>query len=179
MYNQEHLNEAWFFAANAHKHQKYPRGDLPYLTHIGQVMMEIMAVSPTLENPELALLCAILHDTLEDTAVTYEELQHRFSLAVANGVRALSKRASLPTKEARMRDSLRRIQTQPQEVWAVKLADRIANLGTPPEHWDSDKRRRYHQESMLILETLGSANSILARRLAQKIEHYASYFAFS
>jgi len=54
-------------------------------------MMEVMAVQDSIENAELAIVCAILHDTIEDTVVTYSELEKEFGEAVANGVMALSK----------------------------------------------------------------------------------------
>ncbi len=175
MYNQENLNKAWFFASQAHKDQKYPGEKLPYLTHVGQVMMEVMRVASELENPELALLCAILHDTIEDTTVSHEDLVKLFSTEVANGVQALTKESRLVTKRERMIDSLERIKTQAPEIWVVKLADRIANLGKPPKHWSKEKRQAYQEEGQLILDYLGEANPNMAQRLAEKIEAYGGY----
>ncbi len=175
MYNQDNLNRAWFMASQAHKDQIYPRGALPYITHVGEVMMEVMSVASELNNPELALLCAILHDTLEDTTLSYEVLLQTFGQAVAQGVLALSKEHSLSTKQARMEDSLTRIHSQPHEIWVVKLADRIANLGEPPHHWSLQKRQAYQEEARLILASLRDANATLALRLSKKIEAYGRY----
>ena len=51
----------------------------------------------------------------------------------------------------------------------VKLADRCANLGLPPAHWNAAKRRRYADEGEMILEALGAASPVLAARLAERV----------
>ena len=175
MYNQDTITKAWFFASVAHKTQLYPTQKLPYITHIGNVMMEVMGVVSTLKNAELSIICAILHDTIEDTKVTYDELVAEFGEEVAKGVLALSKNEKLPTKKEQMLDSLKRIKQQPQDVWLVKMADRIANLGKPPLHWNKEKIKNYRDEAKLILEYLKESNEALAQRLAQKIEDYQVY----
>jgi (p)ppGpp synthase/HD superfamily hydrolase len=71
-----------------------------------------------------------------------------------------------------MADSLRRIRLQPIEVWAVKLADRIANLAPPPPHWTTAKIAAYRAEAQAILEALGDAHEPLATRLASRIADY-------
>ncbi|HHH20163.1 MAG TPA: bifunctional (p)ppGpp synthetase/guanosine-3',5'-bis(diphosphate) 3'-pyrophosphohydrolase [Campylobacterales bacterium] len=174
---QDTLTKAWFFASQAHRDQKFPGSDMPYLTHIGNVMMEVQAVSPTLEQGNLAILCAILHDTIEDTEVSYEDIVHEFSVEVADGVMALTKDDTLPSKQEKMLDSLQRIQQQPKEIWVVKMADRTANLGKPPHYWSLEKITAYHREAQMILEHLGSANMMMAQRLAEKIESYRQYTA--
>lgn len=173
--NQDTLTKAWFFASKAHQNQKFPGSEMPYLTHIGNVMMEVFAVSYTLKNPELALTCSILHDTIEDTEVTYEELERSFSKEIANGVMALTKNENFTTKKEKMLDSLQRIKEQAQEIWVVKMADRVANLGKPPHYWHQEKIEAYQEEARLILEHLGSANSVMAKRLAEKIDAYGKY----
>jgi (p)ppGpp synthase/HD superfamily hydrolase len=173
MYNQEKITKAWFFASRVHNGQIYPGEKLPYLTHLGNVMMEIMGVSSTLENPELAICCAILHDTIEDTQVTYEEVEKEFGKAVADGVMALTKNETLATKQEQMLDSLQRILKQPKAVWAVKMADRISNLGEPPHYWNKEKRQKYQNEAKVILEHLSEGNKLLAIRLQEKIDNYS------
>lgn len=80
------------------------------------------------------MLCAILHDTIEDTGCTYAQLSEVFAQRVADGVDALSKRSHLDKAEA-MSDSLNRIRSQPHAIWKVKLADRICNLQAPHHDW--------------------------------------------
>lgn len=174
LWSQETYLAAWRFAAAAHRQQKLPGTDLPYVVHIGAVAMEVIAacaVEPV-AMPDLAIQCALLHDTIEDTDTTPDDLAARFGPAVLAGVQALSKNPALP-KPAAMQDSLARIRRQPREVWMVKLADRISNLGDPPDHWSADKTERYRREATDILDTLGEASPFLAARLAQRIRDYA------
>ena len=90
---------------------------------------------------------------------------------VAAGVRALTKSSTLP-KSAAMADSLQRIRTQPVEVWAVKMADRITNLARPPAHWTDEKIAVYRDEARSILDALGAAHEPLVTRLAHRIAAY-------
>jgi len=175
MYNQDNITKAWFFASRVHNGQLYPGEKLPYLTHLGNVMMEVMAVASLLKNAELAICCAILHDTIEDTSVTYDELVENFSVEVADGVLALTKNETLATKREQMLDSLERIKQQPKEIWVVKMADRVSNLGEPPHYWKNEKVKAYRDEAQIILDYLGEANEVVSERLRGKIEDYKKY----
>jgi (p)ppGpp synthase/HD superfamily hydrolase len=161
------------FAAEAHAGQTVPGTRLPYLLHVTSVAMEVIgAVRLEAErDEELAVQCALLHDVVEDTPKTLEQVRAAFGSAVAAGVAALSKDAALPKGE-QLEDSLRRIREQPAAVWMVKLADRITNLQPPPAHWSPEKIAGYREEAIVILRTLGDASTVLARRLSQKIDGY-------
>ena len=84
---------AWSFAAARHGDQKVPGSELPYITHVGAVAMEVLATLAVeeLADPDLAVACALLHDTVEDTSTTASEIASAFGAAVAEGVLALSK----------------------------------------------------------------------------------------
>ncbi|RME59727.1 MAG: bifunctional (p)ppGpp synthetase/guanosine-3',5'-bis(diphosphate) 3'-pyrophosphohydrolase [Caldilineae bacterium] len=167
--------QAWRFAAQAHQGQTVTGSDLPYIVHVAGVAAEVMtalARGADVAEPDLAVQCALLHDVIEDTPVTHQELAQRFGQAVADGVLALSKNPNLPSRSAQMADSLARIRLQPREIWLVKLADRITNLQPPPVHWSAQKIAAYREEAQAILETLGAADAYLAQRLAQKIAAY-------
>jgi len=172
--------EAVHFAARAHKGQTVPGSDMPYMVHICNVAMEVMtavaSASDRVEQPDLAVQCALLHDVVEDTDVAYEQVKEAFGQAVADGVAALSKDDRLKNKSEKMADSLRRIKDQPREIWMVKLADRIVNLQPPPHYWKEQKIRDYHAEAIAIHGALGSAHGALSKRLAAKIEEYRRYF---
>ncbi len=173
MWSQDRYTAASRFAAEAHFGQQLPGSELPYLLHVTDVAMEVLAALRAEPNhdEELAVLCALLHDTIEDTAVTYEQVEATFGATVAAGVQALSKNPALPKAE-QMPDSLRRIREQPQAVWLVKLADRIVNLQQPPAYWQPQKIAAYRAEAGVILAALGAASPFLAARLAAKIEVY-------
>jgi (p)ppGpp synthase/HD superfamily hydrolase len=176
----DELQNVWYLATEMHKGQKYggsKRGEqIDYLNHIGSVTFEVMntALHDKI-NINLALKCAILHDTIEDTALNYEDIRLHFGQNIADGVLALTKKENIQDKNQKMIDSLNRIKEQPKEVWIVKMADRIANLYAPPFYWDNKKKKEYLQESKLILETLKDASNYLATRLSKKIEHYNTF----
>jgi tetratricopeptide (TPR) repeat protein len=173
--SQDGYQKAIAFAARAHGTQRLPGGDLPYVVHVANVAMEVLVAST--QDPfdvDLAVTCALLHDTLEDTATSESEIERAFGAHVSRGVRALTKDASRP-KEEQMRDSLARIAQQPREIAIVKLADRVTNLQPPPEPWTRDKRIAYREQAREILATLGAACAPLAGRLAEKIEAYGAF----
>ena len=165
--------QALKFAAERHGEQKIPGSSIPYVVHLSNVCMEILfaAAQTAGFNLALALQVALLHDVLEDTNATDAELAEQFGAAVACGVRALTKNSALPQAE-KMRDALQRIKQQPKEVWAVKLADRIANLQPPPAQWTKVKIGQYRQEAQTIYEHLKDGNAYLATRLKDAIEKY-------
>lgn len=171
----ESYTRALHFAATAHRGQVIPGSDYPYVLHPATVAAELIAIAASEPfDVDLAVTCALLHDTVEDTPVTQAEVETHFGAAVASGVAALSKDESLP-KEERMADSLRRILQQAREVAMVKLADRIVNLAEPPSYWSRDKRLAYQAEARVILAQLGHASPALATRLGARIERYGGF----
>ena len=167
------------FACKAHNQQKIPASELPYFFHVSEVMTEtLLAFQETNDknlNQDLGVLVAILHDTVEDTSVTLEEIENQFGKDVKNGVWAMTKDKKLP-KEEQMKDSLDKLLKQPKEVQFVKLADRIVNLKEPPHYWNTEKRQKYQKEAKFILEKLEKANPYLAKRLEEKIKNYKPFF---
>jgi (p)ppGpp synthase/HD superfamily hydrolase len=145
------------------------------------VAMEITAalsVEPV-RNPDLAVQCALLHDTIEDTDVTYDQVKDQFGTNVADGVMALSQDITVAASESKLKrkslqleDSVRRIKLQPMEVWMVKLADRITNLQPPPSHWNDDKIENYRKGAEVIYKELEVASAYLGDRLRVKIDRY-------
>ncbi len=158
------------------KKQTIPGTNLPYVVHLSNVAMEIMLASKETIDFDLsfAIQVALLHDTLEDTDANFDELISAFGVEVAEGVLALTKNNILSKEEA-MLDSLNRVQKLKKEVWAVKLADRITNLQSPPSYWDNAKKKKYQQEAKIIAEKLKGGNEYLEKRLLMKIENYESY----
>ncbi len=176
MWSQEKYLRAFLFAAEAHNTQKYPGTKLPYLVHVSLVAMEVMSAVAAGEecDADLAVQCALLHDTIEDADITHSRLEREFGLQVADGVQALSKDRSLPPAQ-RLNGSIERIKQQPKEIWMVKLADRIVNLQPPPNHWGKDKIAKYHEDAELILEELGAGSVFLETRLKEKIDDYRQW----
>lgn len=166
------------FAASKHaeKNQTISGTNLPYVVHLSNVAMEILTAYQNAANFKLdfALKLALLHDTLEDTSTTFDEISKMFGVDIAYGVSALTKNDILPKSE-RMLDSLNRIKVLSKEVWIVKLADRITNLQEPPKNWDTLKKMNYRHEAILILQLLKGGNLFLEERLNKKIAEYENY----
>jgi (p)ppGpp synthase/HD superfamily hydrolase len=172
-WDRELYIKACRFAAQAHRGQSIPGSDLPYLLHLNLVSMEILAAlnAEAGLDGDLALQCALLHDTIEDTDTTYEQIGSVFGIKVADGVAAVSKNPTIE-KSQQLLDSLDRIEQQPIEIWMVKLADRITNLQPPPIHWTKEKIIRYRDEAIAIHSRLRAASPFLASRLTEKIQNY-------
>ncbi len=183
-WSQDLYIQAYRFAAQAHweRAQLVPGTQIPYLMHFSFVAMEVIAALAveSIMDGDLAVQCALLHDTLEDTDVTHNDLTNKFGIKVADAVAALTKDETIAAeskdkwqrKVLQMADSLKRIKSQPKEIWMVKLADRITNLQPPPHYWTMDKVERYKQESIKIYETLKDGSLFLAHRLKNKINLY-------
>lgn len=174
--------KAWEFATLAHQEQTYGGKTegvkINYINHIGSVAMEVInaiQLTPNNLNANLAVQCALLHDIIEDTKFTYDDLTKEFGKKVADGVLALTKDESLTSKADMMTDSLNRIRQQPHEIWMVKMADRICNLYHPPYYWKNEKIISYKKEAFIIFNKLKIANSYLANRLENKINDYSSF----
>jgi (p)ppGpp synthase/HD superfamily hydrolase len=176
MWSPDRFASTLDFAATAHGEQKITGSGRPYVVHLVKVAAEVLNAWTESRDfdVELAVTCALLHDSMEDAGVTREQLAARFGEAVASGVQALTKDHQLE-KSVRMGDSLRRLQSQPRAVQVVKLADRITNLEPPPSSWTKEKRLAYRDEARLIGEALGSAHAGLAARLEARRQAYAQY----
>ena len=98
---QEIYQTAIKYAGTQHQDQKVPGSNANYLLHLSNVAMEVMMAHHATPDFDLAyaIQLAILHDTIEDTSSTFLEIQELFGDEVAEGVQALTKDESLPTKE--------------------------------------------------------------------------------
>jgi len=173
-WSQDKFIKTYNFAAKAHGDQKLPGSDLPYMVHISLVCMEVMALQEVepMDNPDLALQCAALHDVVEDIKIPLSNIRKEFGAKVADGVEALSKKKCLLFK---ISNYLKKIKAQPKEIWIVKLADRITNLQPPPVTWTKEKVMKYLGESRIILEILRDASPYMSARLEKKIADYEKF----
>ena len=171
---QELYQKAMRYAGEKHANQKVSGTTSNYLLHISNVAMEVL-MAYHFDNRfdiDFAIQTAILHDTIEDTDATFEEIKNIFGEPIATAVQALTKDESLASKRERMRDSLERINKLQKEVGLVKIADRITNLQTPPKHWNREKIINYYEEAKQISKHLNDKNDYLNKRLIKKISAY-------
>ena len=147
------LETALDFAAKAHGTQKRASGD-PYITHPLQVA-EILA---ELKLDEETIISALLHDTLEDTHATREDIVDQFGdevAALVDGVTKLGK-LNLVTKKAEQAENFRKLLiaiSSDVRVLLIKLADRLHNMRTL-EFVKPSTRKRISEETMDIYAPL-------------------------
>ncbi|MGK6353657.1 RelA/SpoT family protein [Sphingomonas sp. DT-207] len=148
------LNRAYVFSVNAHGTQKRASGD-PYFSH----PIEVAGILTDLHLDAETIATAILHDTIEDTVATPEEIQRLFGDNVArmvDGVTKLSK-IEAQTESERAAENLRKFllaMSDDIRVLLVKLADRLHNMRTLHHIKNEEKRRRIARETMDIYAPL-------------------------
>jgi (p)ppGpp synthase/HD superfamily hydrolase len=129
------LTKALAFAAEAHRNQRRKgAAQEPYLNHLIEVLD--LVVQTTSDGADMdMLIAALLHDVVEDTATTYEDVVKSFGERVADIVRENSDDMSLPKAERR-RARIAAMSLKSREARMVKIADVISNLraiaGCPP-----------------------------------------------
>jgi len=145
----EHVREAIEFSRAAHQGQKRQSGD-PYVTHPIAVARILIALHLDVQ----AVIAALLHDVVEDTDTTPEQVAEKFGKPVAELVDGLSKldRFQFETHEDAQAENFRKMllaMTRDVRVILIKLADRLHNMRTL-ESMALDKRERIARETMEI-----------------------------
>ncbi len=148
------LNRAYVYTVQKHGTQKRASGD-PYFSH----PIEVAGLMTELKLDQETIVTALLHDTVEDTLATIEEVERFFGPEVArlvDGVTKLSKIEAM-TENERAAENLRKFflaMSEDLRVLLVKLADRLHNMRTLHFIKSEDKRRRIARETMDIYAPL-------------------------
>lgn len=159
------LLEALQFAADKHRAQRRKDVDeSPYINHPLEVATILATVG---QVTDLAiLLAAVLHDTIEDTETTPEELEDLFGPAVRALVLEVSDDKQLP-KEERKRLQIEHAPMLSSGAKVIKLGDKIANVqdvtSTPPADWSLERRREYLDWTEQVVFGCRGANPALER----------------
>jgi len=167
------ITEAIDFAKEAHKGQVRKYTGEEYYTHPLEVARILFKHVPSISQE--ALVAAVLHDTVEDTATTIEDIKELFGEKVSVFVDFLSD-ISVPEDGNRAkRKAIDRLHIAgaPVEVKSIKLADLIHNTQTIVEH-DRDFATVYMKEKMLLLEVLKCGDSVLFSMASKQVEDYYS-----
>ena len=148
------LNRAYVYTVQKHGTQKRASGD-PYFSH----PVEVAGLMTELRLDQATIVTALLHDTLEDTLATIDEIERYFGPEIArlvDGVTKLSKIEAM-TESERAAENLRKFflaMSEDLRVLLVKLADRLHNMRTLHFIKSEDKRRRIARETMDIYAPL-------------------------
>ena len=151
------LEETFRFAQQAHEGQQRNDGS-PYVNHPARVARILLEEWREADLP--LLQAALLHDAVEDTPVTLEQVRERFGAEVTELVDRLTKpEPAAPDAEAKAARDVAyfaRLQQGPEEAVLVKLADRVDNLrDVLRANWSEDKKRRYAREALEEIVPLG------------------------
>jgi guanosine-3',5'-bis(diphosphate) 3'-pyrophosphohydrolase len=151
--NRDLLVGAYEFAAEAHADQKRLSG-APYIIH----PLEVAGILADIESDECSIAAGLLHDTVEDTDITMEDIEERFGATVAelvDGVTKLRKLdfASRQEEQARNLRKMLLAMATDLRVLLMKLADRLHNMRTLG-HLPPEKRKRTAEETLHIFAPL-------------------------
>ena len=166
--NIETVNKAYNFAVDAHQNQKRDEG-VPYIIHpvaVAKILTELKLDSATITT-------GLLHDTIEDTKVTYENVKKEFGEEVANLVEGVTKISALENKAGgdSKAENFRKLilaTSKDIRVLLVKLADRLHNMRTIQFVKDKDKIVRKAKETMEIYAPL--ADRMGMNRIRDELE---------
>ncbi len=148
------VHRAMRLASYAHRDQKY--GERPYVTHLADVVARVKTIT---QDPEI-IAAAWLHDIIEDTQVTYGDVERQFGTNVAKMVWAVTGIGQ--DRAAKMANAIEKIaQTPGSEL--VKSADRLSNASASKEEKKMKLYQRYKDEHKDLSPVLG--NNELAQQL--------------
>src|SRR5438067_10534744 len=169
--NEDALNRAYVFSMKAHGSQKRASGD-PYFSH----PVEVAGILSGMKLDSASIVTGLLHDTVEDTVATLEEIERLFGPEIGrlvDGVTKLS-RIELQSDQTRQAENFRKLVLAMSEdirVLLVKLADRLHNMRTLHFIDNEEKRRRIARETMDIYAPL--AERIGMHRMKDELEDLA------
>ncbi len=172
--DEELIIKAYNYAKKAHEGQKRMSGE-PYFVHVFETAKTLATLSMDVQT----IAAGLLHDTIEDTEVTEEELEKEFGENIVFLVKGVTKLATLKySGYERHVESLRKFfmaMANDLRVVIIKLADRLHNLNTL-QHIREDKKKRIALESISVYAPL--ANRLGMGKLKGEIEDAAFPYAY-
>jgi len=159
------LLRAAHFAARRHRRQKRKGAEAePYINHpiaVAELIAHVGRVTDV-----LTLAAALLHDTVEDTDATIEDIEREFGAEVRGIVAELTDDKSLPSEE-RKRLQVVNAPNASRRAKIVKLADKSVNVADiardPPPHWPVGRRREYIEWAILVVAGCRGTNAALEK----------------
>lgn len=178
LFEKHQLLKAISFAAEKHRYQKRKDSEgTPYINHPINVALTLADGG---EQDTTLLVAAVLHDTIEDTQTSAEEIQKEFGQDVLNIVLEVTDDKSL-TKEERKRMQVLHAPKKSIAAKKLKLADKICNVNDimhhPPQNWTRERKLNYLEWAEQVLHGLAGANPTLENRLKEMIQLGRNRFA--
>ena len=161
------------FAAEKHRHQRRKnKAAEPYVNHPIDVA-ELLVTVGKVEDESL-VIAGLLHDTIEDTNTTKEEIEQEFGDDVLSLVLEVTDNKRLPAVE-RKRLQIVTAPKKSSQAKQLKLADKISNLSTltddPPINWSLDRQIEYFEWSSKVVSGLRGCNHMLERLFDTVCDH--------
>jgi GTP pyrophosphokinase len=152
--DEDAINRAYVFAMQAHGTQKRASGD-PYFSH----PVEVAYMLATMRLDAVSIITGLLHDTVEDTDATLEDIEQLFGKDVRNLVDGVTKLSRLESKSESLKqaENFRKLviaMSEDLRVLLVKLADRLHNMRTLHFIKKDEKRKRIARETLEIYAPL-------------------------
>ncbi len=159
------------FAANKHRKQRRRDGETPYINHPIEVAKVLWSEGNVRESE--IIVAAILHDTLEDTETTPEEIRTCFGKDVLAWVEEVSDDKNLPKQERKRLQILHAASASPGAK-QIKIADKICNIrdlmNHPPLDWPLERKQQYLAWSAQVIVGLRGCNFLLETLYDQVLE---------
>lgn len=151
------------FAAHKHRDQRRKDADAsPYINH-PIALANVLANEAHIDD-DVVLCAALLHDTIEDTQTTPEELRELFGDEIADIVLEVTDDKSLP-KHERKRLQIQHARSRSRKAKLVKLADKICNVrdlaSRPPAGWDLSRKQEYFEWAKAVVDGLRGTSPLL------------------
>jgi len=159
------LLHALAFAAERHRRQRRKDAEAsPYINH--PIAVAAVLADAGQVTDESLLVAAVLHDTVEDTETTFDELTARFGAPVADLVREVTDDKSLP-KQRRKQLQIEHAASASARAKQLKIADKICNLrdiaSSPPADWPVARCREYLDWAQAVVAGCRGVNAALDR----------------
>ena len=161
--------KAAHFAAQKHRDQRRKdKHTSPYIIHPISVALEI-AQTGGVDDPEI-LAAALLHDTIEDTKTTPEELEEQFGKQVRKYVLEVTDDKSL-LKDERKEKQIEHAETLSKGAVLIKLGDKISNvtdvINNPPSKWDINRRKVYLDWAEKVISNCPQVNEKMENKFRE------------
>jgi guanosine-3',5'-bis(diphosphate) 3'-pyrophosphohydrolase len=169
MNNTKLVLKALAFAAHKHRDQRRKNVEAsPYINHPIS-LANILTSEGNVTDVEV-ICAALLHDTIEDTETTYQELKGEFGETIAEIVAEVTDTKWIG-KTVRKKLQVSKARRASKGAKLVKLADKIANLrdivSSPPADWSLERRREYFDWAKTVVDGLRGTSQRLERRFDQ------------
>lgn len=143
------MEEVIEFAKKKHKGQFRKFSKDPYIIH----PIRVANILKNINEKDDVIMAAYLHDTIEDTNTTYEEIKDKFGLIIANLVKELTKNRSEIEKIGKVKYLINKINNMSIDALTIKLADRLDNVMELSKS-DQEFKEKYEEETIEILDKL-------------------------